>query len=93
MTGDEWTPESVTVGHSVSRRTFDFGFSPAAKLMLTKCIGFCDVHVRESDKPEKLIIIGRGKYAEMRNANCKLQNANCKCEIQTRWQSAKSIIG
>lgn len=40
---------------------------------------------RESDKPGKLIIIGRGKYAKMRNANA-------KCAMQTRWQSAKSII-
>jgi len=40
-------PESVTVGHSVSWGTFVFGFPTALKLMLTKCIGFCDIHATE----------------------------------------------
>lgn len=47
MTGNKWTPESVTVGHSVSWGTFVFGFPTALKLMLTKCIGFCDIHATE----------------------------------------------
>lgn len=77
---DRW----LSVSQPISQGTFVFGVSPSGSgsgWMLTKCIRcWHRWHRRdgrelgvESDKPWKLIIIGPGKYAKMRNAKCKMQ--------------------